>query len=386
MNLDRITTMDFELPPDTLMLRDMLRRFIQKEARPLEMKYFNAGSLTVEERARLRKAIEQLGLWGLMAPEEYGGGGLDTVTACVIEEELGSTFVPVEMGNVPAILFACREHQVSQFLEPALAGARRPLIAAREPGRGGLQPDQWSTTAVLEGEGFRINGRKLLSIPPEPDDFLILFTRTRNGTDTKGLTAFILEANTPGLHTTAGVEVLTSLENCFAGQGQLLGEPGGALALLSKEAPRSWIQTGARYVGIAGRLIEMATDYARDWVSLGAPLAARPAIQRLLAEISVDVESARWLVYHAAWLVDSGKNEKIQCAAAQVRLATCVMLQRAIDTLTVVFAGPGPSQPIEPGRLVHSAIPAEALELAIERTRAIIAADMLGLPRVGSSV
>jgi acyl-CoA dehydrogenase len=74
--------MDFEFPPDALMLQDMLRRFIQKEARPLEMKYFNEGSLSQEERDRLRRAIEQLGLWGLTVPEEYGGGGLDLVTTC----------------------------------------------------------------------------------------------------------------------------------------------------------------------------------------------------------------------------------------------------------------------------------------------------------------
>jgi alkylation response protein AidB-like acyl-CoA dehydrogenase len=377
-----IETMDFELPPDTLMLRDMLRRFIQKEARPLEMKFFNASTLTSEERGRLRRAVEQLGLWGLMAPEEYGGGGLDTVTACVIEEELGGTFIPVEMGNVPAVLFACREEQLSRFLEPALAGERRPLIAAREPGPGGLHPEQWSTTAVPDGEGYRINGKKILSTLPDRADFLILFSRIANGREQNGLTAFLLEADAPGLRTTCGAEVLTCLQDCTASPERILGEPGGALALLAKEAPRSWIQTGARYVGIAGRLIEMATEYARDWVALGAPLAARPAIQRLLAETNVDVESARWLVYHAAWLVDSGKNEKIRCAAAQVRLATCVMLQRAVDTLTIVFAGPGPCQQIEASRLVHATIPAEALELAIERTRALIAADMIGLPRV----
>ena len=116
--------MDFEFPPDALMLQDMLRRFIQKEARPLEMKYFNEGSLSQEERDRLRRAIEQLGLWGLTVPEEYGGGGLDLVTTCLIEEELGTTFVPVEIGEVPPMLYACVGEQVPRVLEPALAGKR----------------------------------------------------------------------------------------------------------------------------------------------------------------------------------------------------------------------------------------------------------------------
>jgi alkylation response protein AidB-like acyl-CoA dehydrogenase len=81
--------MEFDFPEDTLMLRDMLRRFLDKEAKPLEMQYFNTGELKIEERSRLRKAIEQLGLWGLTVAEEFGGGGLDLLTTCLIEEELG---------------------------------------------------------------------------------------------------------------------------------------------------------------------------------------------------------------------------------------------------------------------------------------------------------
>ena len=83
--------MDFDFSPDTLMLRDLLRRFVQKEARPLEMKYFNAGGLTPDERARLRAAVEQMGLWAITLPEKFGGGGLDTVSACVIEWNRCST-------------------------------------------------------------------------------------------------------------------------------------------------------------------------------------------------------------------------------------------------------------------------------------------------------
>ena len=108
--------MDFEFPDDTLMLRDMLRRFVQKEARPLEMDYFNTGSLKPEQRARLRRSVEQLGLWGYLAPEEFGGAALDMVTSCLIEEELGGTFLPLEMGNVPPMLYACQGDQVGKVL------------------------------------------------------------------------------------------------------------------------------------------------------------------------------------------------------------------------------------------------------------------------------
>jgi acyl-CoA dehydrogenase len=156
----------------------------------------------------------------------------------------------------------------------------------------------------------------------------------------------------------------------------LLGEVGGALALGAAEAPRAWIRTGARYVGIVERLCQMAAEHARDWVALGAPLAGRPAVQRLLAELRVETESARWLVYHAAWLADRG--ESIRGPAAQVRLFTGEMLQRAVDRVTMIYAGPGPSPQIDPRRMVRSAAPAEALEWALEHARLAVAADVLG--------
>jgi acyl-CoA dehydrogenase len=371
--------MDFEFPDDTLMLRDMLRRFLIKEARPLEMKFFNTGMLEREERARLRKAIEQLGLWGILAPEAFGGGGLDLVTTCVIEEELGGTFVPIEMGEVPSMLYACREEQVGEYLEPALAGERRPVIAAREPGPEGLQPEKWRTTAAPDGEGFRIDGEKVLPVFQGQEDFLILLARQHGVPDPNGLTAFLLDPGMPGLSTSNGSEKRLLLQDCRVGHERLLGEPGRALALAGQEAPRAWIQAGARYVGMVERLIEMGVEHARDWVSLGAPLAARPAIHRLLAESRVEVESARWLVYHAAWLADSGKQADLRYSAAQVRLGTCTMLQRAVDTITMVFAGPGPSPQIEPQRFVRSTVPTDALLMAIERARALIAAEMLGI-------
>lgn len=360
--------MDFDFSPDTLMLRDMLRRFVQKEARPLEMKYFNTGALTPEERAHLRSGIEQLGLWGVTAPEKFGGGGLDTVTACLIEDELGRTFVPVEMGDVPPLLFACSGAQVSRFLEPALAGNRRVIIAVRESNA--LRPEEWTTRAASDGDEFVLDGRKSLAVLPAPDDFLIILAKTP-----EGITAFLLDASHAGLTASTNGDTILKLSNCRVGRDSILGEPGHALALGAEEAPRAWIRTGARYVGLVERLIEMAAEHAKDWVALGAPLAARPAVQRMLAEMRVEVEGARWLVYHAAWLAD--RQDPIRSPAAQVRLATGEMLKRAIDRVTMIYAGPGPVPQIEPRRMARSVVSADALELALEHARAVVARDVL---------
>jgi acyl-CoA dehydrogenase len=359
--------MDFNLPQDTLMLRDMLRRFVQKEVRPLEMKFFTTGELEPEEKARLRTAIEQMGLWGLTLPEEFGGG-LDLVSTCVIEEELGSTFIPIDIGAVTPLLFTCRGEQVTRYLEPALAGDRRAIIAAREPGPQGIQPENWGTTAVPEGNNYLLKGKKSISALPAEKDFFIIIASTP-----AGQTAFLVDADTPGIQITNHGERLLILENCSVSAQTILGDPGNAFQLGGDHARRAWIQTAARYVGIASRLLEMAREHARSWVSLGAPLAVRPAIQRMLAELHVDRESTRWLVYHAAWLADEGKREEWIPAAAEVRLASGEMLKRAVDRTTMLFNGPGPSEQIAPYTLVKSLVPFETLDFALESARAAIA-------------
>lgn len=364
--------MDFSFSADTIMLRDMLRRFVQKEARPLEMKYFSTGGLTAEEQARLRQAIQQLGLWGLTVPEKFGGGGLDVITSCVVEEELGGTFVPVELGEVPAMLYACNEEQAARFLEPTLEAGRQAIIAAREPGPQAVHPEAWTTTAEPDGDQYILNGQKTLAAAPGAQDFFLVYAKAP-----QGMTVFLIESGHPGTSISTNGRVTLLLEGCRTPVNTILGEVGGAFHLGAENAAHAWIQIGARYVGIANRLLEMASEHARDWVSLGAPLAARPAIHRMIADLQVDIESTRWLVYHAAWLADNGKKADARQAAAQVRLASGEMLKRSVDRVTMIFAGPGPSPEIEPHLMVKNSVPFDALEMAMESARAAIANELL---------
>ena len=355
------------------MLRETLQRFVKKEAQPLEMKYFSVGELSSEERAHLRQIIEQLGLWGLMVPEEFGGGGVDMVTACLIEEELGKTFIPIEVGDVPPLLYACEGEQITRYLEPALAGERYAIIAVREPGL--LQSDDWVTTASPNGNEYILNGCKALATLPSLEDFFVLITQTPMGP-----TAFLLNVNHPGLSVdTNNEEAVLLLQDCHAHRDSILGEPGRALTISVEAAQHACIRLCARYLGIVERLLEMTVEYAKDWYVFNLPLAKRPAIQRMLAEIRVEVESVRWLVYHAAWQVDEGRCNVTQGQLAQIRLATGEMLKHAVDRVTMVYAGPAPSGQIEPHQIVQKLVPSEILELALDNARAVIAVEMLDL-------
>jgi len=360
--------MDFDLPSDALMLRDMLQRFVEDEAKPLEMKYFNTGTLEPKERARLRTVIEQMGLWGAAVPEKFGGGGLDMITACLLEEELGKTFVPLELGDVPPLLYACRGAQVEQFLNPALAGEKRLLMAIREPGA--VRPESWTTTATPDRDDYILNGRKSLSTMPVQNDFLVVFAKAP-----PGFSAFALDWNRPGLTLHQNGGVVLELDQCQVKAGSLLGEVGQAFALGVDDAPRACIRIGARYIGLALRLLGMAAAYANDWTSLAAPLKNRPSIQRMLAELEVQIKATRWLVYHAAWQAD--QQEPVRLPAAEVRLATGGLLQSATDLVTMIFGGVGPSPEIEIHRFVRSSIPMDALELGLECARLTVASQVL---------
>jgi len=366
--------MDFEFSSDALMLRDMLRRFVEDEAKPLEMKYFSAGGLEENERVRLRTVIEQMGLWGITVPEKFGGGGLDMVTACLLEEELGKTFLPMELGDVPPLLYACQGNQIEKFLNPALAGKRHPLLAAREPNA--FKPEDWKTTATPEGLAYILNGKKILSTMPSAQDFLVVLAKAP-----AGISAFMIEPNQSGVQIIKNGGVALQLDQCRTEAVSLLGECGQALNLGVETAPAACIRLGARYVGLSDRLLDMAACYAKSWVALGALLKERPAVQRMLAEVKVQIESTRWLVYHAAWLTD--KQGASRPPAAEVRLAVGEMLSRATNLITMIYGGPGPSPQVEIHRYVQSAIPIEALEFGLDCARIVIATELLAAANGG---
>jgi acyl-CoA dehydrogenase len=361
--------MDFELGEDVIMIRDMMRRFVQKDARPLEMPLFNQGVLTPEQEEGLKhKIIEQMGLWAVTVPEQFGGEELDLLSACLIEEELGQTFVPVDYGDISPVLYACEEGQVERYLEPAVEGERRPVMALREAGA--MTPAEWKTTAVPAEPGYSLSGRKLLGHRPRDGDFLIVFARMD-----EGVTAFLVESDAEGAALNGKPEVV--FDNCTVAADAVLGEVGAGLKLGVDYLPHQQIKMGARYVGMAQRLLEMSAQYAKDWVSMGQPLALRPAVMRMVAEMAADIQAARYMVYHAAWLLDEDKDASHE--AMMIRLFTGRMIRSAIDKTIMVHGGVSYLEQEPALRMYRNLVPDEALELGLENSRMAVANHYLEL-------
>lgn len=361
--------MEFELDEEVIMIRDMMRRFVQKDAQPLEMPLFNQGELTLEQEASLKhKIIEQMGLWAVTVPEDYGGGELDMLSTCLIEEELGQTFVPVDYGDITPLLFGCRDDQVEAFLEPAVEGERRPVLALREPGR--PAPETWQTTVVRDGEDLILRGHKLLGHKPRPEDFYIVFARMD-----EGVTTFLVEPDAAGVRLNGAAEV--SFDGCVLSQDAVLGEIGGAFRLGADRLPHQAVKMGARYVGMAQRLLDMSAQYAKDWVSMGQPLALRPAVMRMVAEMAADIQAARYMVYHAAWLLD--EEQEARHEALMVRLFTGEMIRKAIDKTIMVHGGTSYLEQAPAIRMYRNLVPDESLEIGLENSRMAVAEHYLEL-------
>ncbi len=316
--------MDFTLSEELTMIRDMARDFCANELLPIEREVLvrekggtRGAPIPADKRAHLKKLAVEQGLWAMTAPEALGGGGLNTLGACLVAEELGKTFVDFDFGDIPPILFDASEEQQQKYLAPAISGEKECAFAVREPDSDAIQ-----TRAERSGEGWVLNGSKVAG----QADVYLVFAQAP-----EGMTCFIVEGAAPWDGTLV-------LENTPVPASNVVGEPGGALALGKKYQMTRQVRAAARKLGIAARLLEMAWQYARDWKSLGQALAVRPAVQRYIAEMAVELDAARWLVYHAACEIDEVKNA--QEATLRAGLFASEMVQRAIDRTIEIYGGP----------------------------------------------
>jgi acyl-CoA dehydrogenase len=351
--------MDWTLSEELSMVRDMVREFVTNELLPIERetlvreKVGTRGAPIPREKsdALTRKAVDQ-GLWAMIVPEALGGGGLNTLGACIVAEELGKTFVDFDFGDIPPILFDANAEQRDQYLKPAMAGEIKIALAVREP-----DSDDIRTRATRAGEKWWLNGTKQV----DAADVYLVFGRTDGG-----VTCFIVED-------LVTQDDLLILREVGVSPSRVLGEIGGALALGKPYRFARMTRAAARKVGIAARLLELSAQYARDWKALGQPLAVRPAVQRDLADMAVEIDAARGLVYYAAGQIDEGKDARE--AAARAYLFAAEMAARAIDRTIEIYGGPAHAADLPIGRICGAALRASTRMLELHRFR--IANDLM---------
>ncbi len=356
--------MDFSLSEELTMIRDMARDFVTNELLPIEREVLvreKGGSrgapIPADKRARLKKLAVEQGLWAMAAPEALGGGGLSTLGACLVAEELGKTFVDFDFGDVPPVLFDANAEQQGKYLAPAISGEKEGLLALLEPGMNG--GSVFKTRATRVGDGWKLNGAKLAGNA----DFYLVFVQTDEGP-----TCFIVD----GVVTQEGQLLLN---DTLVPAANLLGKVGQAFELGKKYRNARWLRAAARKVGVAARLLEMSWQYARDWKSLGQVLAVRPAVQRYLSEMAIEIDAARWLVYYGACELDEGREAGQ--AAVRAHLYASEMAQRAVDRATEVYGGPAHAADLPMLRAYAAVVDDKTSERIMEMQRVQVASNLV---------
>ena len=381
--------MDFTIPEELEMLRRSVRRFVRDRLIPLEGQILAREQailkgepvLPKEKAEELRRVVMRMGLWAISVPEEFGGGGLDTLGSCLVAEVMAQSFTPLECGEVNPILFECDQEQKEKYLLPTVMGERQPCFALREPGAG-VDVEVFETTATEDDGSYLLNGRKLATMPLESFDFATVFAVTdRQKGKRGGITCFLLDKSAPGLtlHPTkdGGGEIELLFRDCRVPMANVLGEVGRGLYLGKRWFPRRQMVAAAKCLGAAERILEMSTLRAQLWEAFGRPIAQRKAFQEMLAEMATDIHAARLMVYHGAWEVDQGL-EHLQ-NVAMTRLFTVEMVARVVDRAIRIHSGPGCAEEPIITSLYGNVVPSMAAEEALGSQKAFIAFRALDL-------
>lgn len=293
----------------------------------------------------MQEKAKAAGFWGINTPEEYGGANLGPVMTALLQMELGRTFVPFSFGgSADNILYDCNEEQKQKYLIPVINGERRSCFALTEPGAGS-DAANIKMTAVKDGDHWVLNGEKVFITNGNEADFAMVFAVTDKEKGANGgVTCFLVDRDMGWRSEyiqTMGEWGPASLvfEDVRVPEANILGEPGKGFSLGMK-----WIGQGrwlipARAVGASERLLQMAMDYAKTRVTFGKPIAERQAIQWMIADSNVEIEATRWLVLHAAWLSETGKDNRHYASIA--KLYGSNMANRVVDRVLQIHGGMG---------------------------------------------
>ncbi|MBR0935416.1 acyl-CoA dehydrogenase family protein [Bradyrhizobium jicamae] len=330
----------------TAMIRETVAKFVDRELIPLEQQYLKSklpGSdhpeLTAEQRKRLRDVSKELGLWGLDAPEDLGGHDLPTRTMAAVNEELGRSCVPFglppDTPNLRMLQAVGTEAQKKKYMQPYIEGRMSSAIAISEPGAGG-DPAGMKTRAVLDGDQWVINGRKIWISNARIADFIIVMARVGSDQRQGGITSFIVEKGTPGFIIEREIPMLGGgatfeivFEDCRIPKESVLGEVGKGYAPMQLRLRTRRLEMGSTCIGITRRALEMLCEHAKQRETFGVKLADRQAIQWWIADISTRMHACRLMVRDAADKTDRG--EDIRHEASMIKVFATEMAYDACD-------------------------------------------------------
>ncbi|AVX13171.1 MULTISPECIES: acyl-CoA dehydrogenase family protein [Stutzerimonas] len=380
---------DLELSEDQRMIRDMARDFARREIAPHAQAWEKAGWID----DALVAQMGELGLLGMVVPEEWGGSYIDYVAYALAVEEIsagdGATGALMSIHNSVGcgpVLNYGSQAQKDEWLAELASGRAIGCFALTEP-QAGSEAHNLRTRAELVDGQWVLNGSKQFCSNAKRAKLAIVFAVTDPDLGKKGLSAFLVPTDTPGfaversehkMGIRASDTCAVSLSDCRIPQANLLGERGKGLAIALSNLEGGRIGIGAQALGIARAAFEAALLYARERVQFGKPIAEHQSIANMLADMQTQLNAARLLILHAARLKSAG----LPCLseASQAKLFASEMAEKVCSQAVQIHGGYGYLEDYPVERYYRDARITQIYEGSSEIQRLLIARELANYP------
>jgi len=378
--------MDFNLTEEHELIRQSVIEFCDRYVCPIADGVDQEPSFPAET---IKKLAEQ-DLMGIPYPLEYGGAGSDYLSYVIVLEELSractTTGFTVEchtsLAGFPLFKFGT-EKQKKKYLTPLCKGEMLGSFASTDPGAE-IDAAAGTTTAVLDGNEWVLNGSKIFISNAAVADVIIVFAMTDTSRGKKGVSAFIVPAGTPGfligsnlkkMGTRGSLMAEASLQNCRIPEENLLGAEGQGFDIFMMTLDGARIGIAAQAVGIAQAALDESIKYSHQRIQFGKPIGMFEAIQVMIANMATEVQASRLLTYQAAWCYDQGLPYSSQ--AAMAKLFASETASRQTDRAVQIHGGIGYVKGSKVERLYRDAIITGIYNGTSDMMRMVIAAGLL---------
>ncbi len=380
--------MNFDLTEEQRVWQKTVHDFVAKEVQPKA----HEVDITSEFNWTATHKMGPLGLLGLNIPEQYGGAGVDAVSAAIALEEIGwgcgSTALAIAahngLGTTPIVLYGNEE--LKQKWLPLVASGKSKLaaLALTEPGAGSDLQGGVTTKAVKDGNQWVINGAKMWCTNASIAEYIITLVRTDPAGGSHSLSQILVPTDTPGLKIGPAEKKMglhgspthaVTYEEVCVPLGNLIGEEGRGLQQTLSTLDGGRIGIGAISIGLAQAAFEYAVGYAKERKAFGKPIAEQEAIQWMLADAATEIEAARNLLYKAAWYKEEGRNYNKE--AAMAKMYATEMAERVCRNAIQIHGGYGYSSEYPVERIYRDARLMTIGEGTSEIQRLVIARHVL---------
>ena len=345
--------MDFGLSNEQEMIIDSVKNFVEQELYPHEDEVEKSNHIDESLAESIKKKAIQLGLYATNMPEEYGGGGLDTLTLCLLEKELGKANFGLQyiVARPSNILMACKGDQIEKYLIPTIRGEKVDCLAMTEP-NAGSDVRSMQCRAEKDGDFFVINGSKHFISHADMADFVILFAASGSEETSRGvkkkITSFLIDIGTPGFSVEPGYNSVShrgyhnfilNFDNCRIHKSQVLGEVDHGFDVANEWLGATRLSVASMCLGRAERALQIAIEWAATREQFGQTIGKFQGVSFKLADMSMELHAAELLTLRAAW--KDTKGEMTNSDAAMAKLKATETLAMVSDEAIQILGGMG---------------------------------------------